>query len=105
MGSVDPLMVQALAALLFAIGLAVVLMRRNLFFILMGIELLLNAVNLSFIGFARTLPPEAAVDGQVVPLFVIALAAAEACVGLAMVILLVRGRDSLDADAYASMKE
>jgi len=97
--------VQVLAAILFGIGIAVVLTRRNLFFILMGVELLLNAVNLSFVGFARTFPMEQGITGQVVPLFVFAIAAAEACVGLAMVITLVRGRDSLDADAYATMRE
>ena len=48
------MLVQMLAALIFAIGMAVVVCRRNLFFILMGIELMLNAVNLSFVGFSRT---------------------------------------------------
>lgn len=102
---IDPIHLQTLAALLFAIGLVVALTRRNIFFILMGIELMLNSVNLSFIGFSRTLPGTAAVDGVIAPLFTIAIAAAEACVGLAMVICLVRGKDTLDADAYAEMKE
>ena len=98
--------VQFLAALLFSIGLAVVIARRNVFFILMGIELLLNAVNLSFIGFSNTLGGgETQILGHVVPLFVIALAAAEACIGLAMVIMLVRQYGSLDAERYAAMKE
>jgi NADH:ubiquinone oxidoreductase subunit K len=105
MGDIDPNQVQILAALLFGLGLTAVLIRRNLFIILMGIELMLNAVNLSFVGFSRTFEGVAALDGQIVPLFIIALAAAEACIGLAMVILLVRGRDSLDADDYATMKE
>ena len=106
MGSVDPTLVQMLAALIFAIGMAVVVCRRNLFFILMGIELMLNAVNLSFVGFSRTFDSAAAsLDGFIAPLFVIALAAAEACIGLAMLMMLVRGRQNLDADAYASMKE
>lgn len=106
MGNIDPFQVQALAALIFAIGLAVVLTRRNLFFMLMGVELMLNAVNLSFIGFSRTFSDSiSSIDGQIVPLFIIALAAAEACIGLAMVMMLVRGRNTLDADAYASMKE
>ncbi len=100
-----PVCVQGLAALLFALGLAVVMTRRNIFFMLMGVELLLNAVNLSFIGFSRLHAGVASLDGQVVPLFVIAIAAAEACIALAMVVCLVRSRGSLDADAYASMKE
>lgn len=102
---IDPFHVQVLAALLLAIGIGVVLGRRNLFFTLMGIELMLNAVNLSFVGFARTLPAVDGIAGQIAPLFVIAIAAAEACVGLAMLILLVRGRDTLDADAYAMLRE
>ncbi|MDA3959284.1 MAG: NADH-quinone oxidoreductase subunit NuoK [Planctomycetota bacterium] len=103
---IDPINVQILAAILFGLGIAVVLTRRNIFFTLMGIELLLNAVNLSFVGFSRTFPADAgSITGIVAPLFVIAIAAAEACVGLAMVISLVRGRNTLDTDAYAGMRE
>jgi NADH-quinone oxidoreductase subunit K len=105
MHQVDPIHVQTLAAALFSIGLAVVLVRRNLFLILMGVELMLNASNLSFIGFARTVPGESSMTGQLMPLFVIAIAAAEACVGLAMLICVVRGRNTVDADAIADMKE
>ena len=95
--------IQILAAILFAIGLGVMMTRRNLFFVLMGIELLLNAVNLSFIGFAQTFAD--GISGQILPLFVIALAAAEACIGLAMLICIFRRRQSLDVDAYSDMKE
>lgn len=102
---IEPGAVQVLAALLFGIGLTAAVARRNLFIILMGVELMLNAVNLSFIGFSRTFSGEASVLGQLVPLFTIAIAAAEACVGLAMVILLVRGKDTIDADAFSAMKE
>ena len=105
MAPIDPSYVQALAALLFAIGVAVVLTRRNIFLLLMGVELMLNAVNLSFIGFSRQFAGGASLVGQVVPLFTIAIAAAEACVGLAMVICITRGKDTVDADAYADMKE
>lgn len=105
MDSIQPFDVQVLAAILFALGIAVVLTRRNLFFTLMGVELMLNAVNLSFVGFGRTLPADLGIASQVIPLFVFAIAAAEACVGLAMVISLVRGRDTLDADAYSVMRE
>ena len=101
----SPVAVQVLAALLFGIGLTAAVIRRNIFIVLMGVELMLNAVNLSFIGFARTLPGDASLTGNIVPIFTIAIAAAEACVGLAMVILLVRGKDTIDADAFSAMKE
>jgi len=105
MTNIDPLHVQGLAAVLFALGLIVSLTRRNIFFLLMGVELMLNAVNLSFIGFARQFGGASSFAGQLSPVFIIAIAAAEACVGLAMVICIVRGRDSLDSDAYADMRE
>lgn len=105
MHHVDPSLVQALAAVLFCLGLAAAVTRRNLFLILMGVELMLNAVNLSFVGFARTLPGDASLAGQIAPVFIIAIAAAEACVGLAMLICVVRGRNTLDADAIADLKE
>ena len=96
--------VQFLALVIFAIGLMVAVSRRNVFFVLMGVELALIAVNLSFVGFAKTLPAEVSLTGQIVPLFSIAVAAAEACVGLAMVILIFRNRESVDADTYSNMK-
>ena len=80
-------------------------LRRNVIVVLMCVELMLNAVNLSFVGFSRTHAGEASFTGHLSPLFIIAIAAAEACVGLAMVICIVRGRDTLDGDAYAEMKE
>ena len=97
--------VQVVAAVLFCLGLAVALTRRNVFLLLMGIELMLNAVNLSFIGFSREFSGSASLFGQMTPIFIIAIAASEACVGLAMVICIVRGRESLDSDAFADMKE
>jgi NADH-quinone oxidoreductase subunit K len=105
MAPIDPLHVQGLAAILFTLGLIVVLTRRNLFLVLMGIELMLNASNLSFVGFSRQFSGGASLVGQVTPLFTIALAAAEACVGLAMVICITRGKDTVDADAFAEMRE
>jgi NADH-quinone oxidoreductase subunit K len=102
---IDPIFVQLLAVALFALGLATALLRRNIFIVLMGIELMLNAVNLSFVGFARTLPGTASMTGQLTPLFTIAIAAAEACVGLAMVICITRGKDTVDSDAFADLKE
>lgn len=100
-----PVHVQVLAALLFGLGLAVAVARRDLFIVLMGVELMLNAVNLSFIGFARTHAGAASTLGQLVPLFTIALAAAEACVALAMLVLLVRQQDSVDTDARRHFRE
>jgi NADH:ubiquinone oxidoreductase subunit K len=110
MGAIDPALLQIVAAALFCIGLAVVLMRRNIFIVLMGIELLLNAANLSFVGFSRTLGSlpggaDMSLTGQMAPLFTIAIAAAEACVGLAMVICITRGKDTVDSDAFAAMRE
>lgn len=96
--------VQILALVLFSIGLLVAVSRRNLFFVLMGVELALNAVNLSFIGFSKTFAGALSVAGQIAPLFTIAVAAAEACVGLAMVILIFRNQESVDADNYSGMK-
>lgn len=100
----QPIYLQILALIIFAIGLIVALSRRNVFFVLMGVELALNAVNLSFVGFAKTLPANMSVAGQIVPLFAIAVAAAEACVGLALVILIFRNRESVDSDNYSNMK-
>lgn len=96
--------VQILALVIFAIGLIVAISRRNIFFVLMGVELALNAVNLSFVGFAKTLPAEMSVAGQIVPLFAIAVAAAEACVGLAMVIMIFGNRESVDSNDFSNLK-
>ena len=96
--------IQILALILLTIGLATALSRRNVFFVLMGVELSLNAVNLSLIGFAKTLPAAASVAGQIIPLFTIGVAAAEGCVGLAVVILLFRNQETVDTDNYSNMK-
>ena len=102
--ALEAIYVQVLALILFSIGLIVAIARRNVFFVLMGVELALNAVNLSFVGLAKTLPADLSIAGQIVPLFSIAIAAAEACVGLAMVILIFRNRECVDADTYSNMK-
>ena len=96
--------VQILALILLSLGIATALCRRNVFFVLMGVELALNAVNLSIIGFSKTLPGVESVVGQIVPLFTIAVAAAAACVGLAIVILIFRNQDSVDIDNYSNMR-
>ena len=89
------------SAVLFAIGTAGVFLRRNLITILLSIEIMLNAVNLSFIAFGRQFGN---LDGQIIVFFVMTVAAAEAAVGLAIVISLYRHRESLNPDAFASLK-
>ena len=89
------------SAILFAIGTAGVFMRRNLITILLSIEIMLNAVNLTFVAFGRYLGN---VDGQIITFFVMTVAAAEAAVGLAIIIALYRHRESLNPDAFTSLK-
>ena len=90
-----------LAAILFALGLAGVLIRRNLLFMLMSIEIMLNATGLAFVaGGARWGQP----DGQVMFLLVLTLAAAEISVGLALILLLQARRPTLDADTGNRLK-
>ena len=91
----------ALSAVLFAIGATGVFLRRNLITILLSIEIMLNAVNLTFVAFGRFAGD---VDGQIITLFVMTVAAAEAAVGLALVIALFRHRESLNPDAFTSLK-
>lgn len=90
-----------LSALLFAIGTTGVFLRRNVITVLLSIEIMLNAVNLTFIAAGRQF---AAVDGQVIVFFVMTVAAAEAAVGLALVIALFRHRESLNPEAFTSLK-
>ena len=89
------------AALLFAIGLAGALVRRNAILVLIGIELMLNAANLAFVTFARTLHD---IGGQVLVFFVLVVAAAEVVVGLGIVVAIFRRRASADADDLHLMK-
>ena len=89
------------SAILFAIGAAGVFLRRNLITILLSIEIMLNAANLSFVAFGRQL---GSLDGQIITFFVITVAAAEAAVGLAIIIALYRHRESLNPDAFTSLK-
>jgi NADH-quinone oxidoreductase subunit K len=90
-----------LSALLFFIGAFGVLFRRNLLVMLMSIELMLNAVNLTFIAFSRYL---GSADGQVAVFFVMAVAAAEAVIGLAIIIAVFRHRQSLDPQEMQLLK-
>jgi len=91
----------AVSALLFAIGVAGVLLRRNILVVLMSIELMLNAANLAFVTFARML---GGVEGQVIVLFVMAVAAAEVAVGLAIVLIVFRTRETTNVDEMNLMK-
>ena len=90
-----------LSAVLFAIGVLGVLIRRNVIVIFMAIELMLNAVNLSFVALARS---SGSMDGQVIVFFVMTVAAAEAAVGLAIVVALYRHRESLNPDTFTALK-
>ena len=84
-----------LASLLFAIGGATVLLRRNAIVVFMGVELMLNATNLMFVTFARM---HGSLDGQVIALFVMVVAAAEVVVGLAIIMAIFRARRSASVD-------
>ena len=90
-----------LAALLFCLGMFGVLVRRNALVVFMCVELMLNAVNLTFLAFARQ---RADNFGHVSAFFVIAVAAAEAAIGLAIVISVYRSRGSVNVDDIKSMK-
>jgi NADH-quinone oxidoreductase subunit K len=89
-----------LSAVLFCVGTAGVFVRRNLITILLSIEIMLNAVNLAFVAFGRAM---GTADGQIIVFFVMTVAAAEAAVGLAIVIALSRHRESLDPDTFTQL--
>ena len=96
-----------IAALLFIIGVAGVLTRRNIIVIFMSIELILNAANLNFIAFSRYLQDTGnvnAVAGQVFTVFVIVVAAAEAAIGLGIVIALYRNKETIWVDEIDILK-
>jgi NADH-quinone oxidoreductase subunit K len=86
-----------LGAVVFCLGLFCVLTRRNAIGILMGIELILNAANLNYVAFARY--NGQAYDGQIFAIFVIMLAAAEAAIGLAIVLGIYQGFETIEVDA------
>lgn len=96
--------VLVVGALLFSIGLYVSLSRRNAVGVLMGIELMLNAVNLNLVGFARFVDSARPIDGQVFAVFVITVAAAEAAVALALAVAVYRLRQSIDVDRLDVLK-
>lgn len=90
-----------LSGLLFCIGAVGVFLRKNLITMLLSVEIMLNAVNLTFVAFSRQL---GTVDGQIITFFVMTVAAAEAAVGLALVIALFRHRESLNPEAFTTLK-
>jgi len=84
-----------LSAVLFALGTLGVLVRRSALVVFMSVELMLNAVNLTLVTFARV---RGAVDGQIVVFFVLVVAAAEVVIGLAIIVNIFRARDTVDVD-------
>jgi NADH-quinone oxidoreductase subunit K len=100
----------ALSAILFAIGLVGVVTRRNLIVILMSIQVMLNAAALAFVAFNRMWPQgsegigESALDGQILVLIVISVAAAQIAVGLGILISMFRNRDSVNVDDVSLLR-
>ena len=101
MGAVPISWFLALSAVLFVLGVAGFLLRRNIITVFMSIELMLNAVNLSFVTFAYQFKK---VDGHLLALFVMVVAAAEAAVGLAIILTVFKHRATLNIDDVNSMK-
>lgn len=93
-----------LAAVLFLIGTAAVLVRRNALIILMGVEIMLNAANMTLLVFSRMWGGAEALGAHTFALMVIAVAAAEAAVGLAIVVAVFRGRRNVDVDRLTTLR-
>jgi len=96
--------VLVVGALLFSIGLYTALSRKNAVGVLMGIEIMLNSVNLNLIGFSRFVESPNPIDGQVFAVFVITIAAAEAAVALALAVSVYRLRQTIDVDKLNLLK-
>jgi NADH-quinone oxidoreductase subunit K len=90
-----------LAVVLFGIGTIGVLVTRNMIVLFMAIELMLNAANLALIAFSRAIN---LVDGHVIVFLVLTIAAAEAAVGLALIVMVYRNRETIDIDRFSLMK-
>ncbi|MGC4176067.1 NADH-quinone oxidoreductase subunit NuoK [Demequina sp.] len=97
----NPIAFVYLSAVLFAIGTAAVLLRRNAIIAFMGVELMLNAANLAFVGFSNI---HGTVDGQVMAFVVMVVAAAEVVVGLAIIVAIFRARQSVSLDDPSELK-
>lgn len=93
-----------LSAVLFSLGLIAVLVRRNAILVLVGVELMLNAANLNFVAFWRFGPDPSNLDGLLFVLFSIAIAAAEAAVGLALIIAVYRHYKTTDIEKISELK-
>ena len=102
MGAVPISWFLTLSAVLFSLGVAGFLLRRSIITVFMSIELMLNAVNLSFVTFSYQLKK---VDGHLFSFFVMVVAAAEAAVGLAIILTVFRNRKTLNIDDVSSMKD
>lgn len=100
--TVPPPCYLGLSAVLFTLGLAGVLVRRSALIVFMSIELMLNAVNLTFVTFARA---HGTVDGQVLVFFVLVVAAAEVVIGLAIIVDIFRSRETVDIDDVDLLRE
>lgn len=94
----------AVGAVLFAVGLYMALAKRNFVGVLMGIELMFNAVNLTFVSFSRFVESDSPLSGHVFVIFVITVAAAEAATALALAVLIYRVRDTIDVDRIDLLK-
>ena len=92
-----------LSALLFSIGLYGLITRNNAFRVLMSIEVILNAININFVAFAHYIDP-ITVKGQAYSLFIMAIAAAEAAIGLALLLLIYRNRVNIKMDSFDTLK-
>lgn len=90
-----------LSAILFSIGVLGVLIRRNAIVLFMSVELMLNAANLALVAFARE---QANIEGQVIVFFVIAVAAAEVAVGLALLVAIFRSKQTTDVDEVSTLR-
>lgn len=101
MTAITPFHYLVLSAALFTIGVIGVMVRRNIIIVLMSIELMLNAVNLNLAAFSRQMDNAV---GQIFALFVIAVAAAEAAVGLGIILAFYRNKDTLNIDEMTLMK-
>ena len=97
----NPINFVYLAAILFTIGSAAVLLRRNAIIAFMGVELMLNAANLALVAFSRM---QGNVNGQIMAFFVMVVAAAEVVVGLAIIIAVFRARQTISLDEPAELK-
>jgi NADH-quinone oxidoreductase subunit K len=93
------------SAILFALGVAVVLVRRNAIAVLCGLELILNAAGINFVAFNRFSAPAGRLDGQIFTIFIIILAAAEAATILAIVLNIYHAMNTVRVDEVDSMKE